>query len=141
MSLASKLPAGIIFVLVPTIEFGGAFLLSLVSKRVPGYLDNPVRQALFRAGHAHAGVLVILALVGLLWVDQTSLTEAGKAVARWALFAAPLLVSAGFFFSVVPPKADHPNGLIALVYIGAAALAAGVVLLGKGLLLGGAPQP
>jgi hypothetical protein len=135
MSPASKLLAGILFVLVPTIEFGGTFLLSLVSKRVPGYLDNPVRQALFRAGHAHAGVLVILALVGLLWVDQTSLTETGKAVARWALFAAPLLVSAGFFFSVVPPQADRPNGLIALVYIGAAALAAGVVLLGKGLLL------
>src|SRR5258708_34737028 len=76
-----------------------------------------------------------ISLVGLLWVDQTSLTEAGKAVARWALFAAPLLVSAGFFFSVVPPQADRPNGLISLVYIGAASLAAGVVLLGKGLLL------
>jgi hypothetical protein len=140
MSHASKLPAGILFVLVPTIEYGGTFLLSLVSKRAPGYLDNPVRQALFRAGHAHAGVLVILALVGLLWVDQTSLSEAGKAVARWTLFAAPLLVSAGFFFSVLPAQADRPNG-IALVYIGAAALAVGVVLLGKGLLLAGAQRP
>jgi uncharacterized membrane protein len=86
-------------------------------------------------------VLVILALVGLLWVDQTSLSEAGKAVARWTLFAAPLLVSVGFFFSVLPTRADHPNRLIALVYIGAAALAVGVVLLGKGLLLARAQRP
>jgi hypothetical protein len=42
----------------------GVSLLGFISRRSPGYLDNPVRQNLFRAGHAHAGVLIILALVG-----------------------------------------------------------------------------
>ena len=69
MSDASKQLAGILFVLVPTVEFGGWSLLRMIARRVPGYLDNPVRQNLFRAGHAHAGVLLVLALVGILYVD------------------------------------------------------------------------
>ncbi len=28
-----------------------------------GYMENPLRQNFFRAGHAHAGVIVILSLV------------------------------------------------------------------------------
>ena len=43
----------------------GVSLLGFISRRSPGYLDNPVRQKLFRAGHAHAGVLIILALRGV----------------------------------------------------------------------------
>ena len=75
VSDASRFVAGLILVLVPTVEIGGAFLLWMISRRIPGYMDNPVRQALFRAGHAHAGVLVILALVGILYVDRTALSE------------------------------------------------------------------
>jgi hypothetical protein len=134
MSEASKLVAGLLFVLVPTIELGGASLLWMIRSKVPGYLDNPVRQALFRAGHAHAGVLALAALAGLLFVDQAALSDGAKSLVRWALFAAPLLVSAGFFFSVLPPDATRPGPLIALVYVGAASLAAGVLSLGKGLI-------
>ena len=64
MSSASLSTAGVILVLVPTVAYGGVSLLTFIRRRTPGYLDNPVRQNLFRAGHAHAGVLIILALVG-----------------------------------------------------------------------------
>ena len=74
MSDASKQLAGILFVLVPTVELGGWSLLRMIARRVPGYLDNPVRQNLFRAGHAHAGVLLLLTQVGILYVDQTDLS-------------------------------------------------------------------
>jgi len=134
VSDASRFVAGLILVLVPTVEIGGAFLLWMISRRIPGYMDNPVRQALFRAGHAHAGVLVILALVGILYVDRTALSEPTKALIRWLLFAAPILVSAGFFLSVIKPSAQKPSGAIGLTFIGAACLAVGVLVLGVALL-------
>jgi hypothetical protein len=121
-------------VLVPTIEFGGYSLLRMIAKRIPGYLDNPVRQNLWRAGHAHAGVLVLLALVGILYVDQADLSGGLRTLARSSIAFAPILVSAGFFFSTLSPRAERPNGAIALVYLGAILLAVGAVTLGVGLL-------
>ncbi|MGH2694237.1 MAG: hypothetical protein ACRDJJ_05405 [Actinomycetota bacterium] len=126
--------AGVLLITVPTIEFGGVSLLGFIRRRTPGYLDNPVRQDLFRAGHAHAGVLVILALLGLLYVDQADLGSGVKDLVRTCLVAAPILIPAGMFFSVASPRATSPNRLIALVYVGAAALAVGAVTLGVGLL-------
>jgi len=134
MSDASRTVAGILLVLVPTIEFGGYSLLRMIAKRIPGYLDNPVRQNLWRAGHAHAGVLVLLALVGILYVDQTDLSDGLRTLARSSIAVAPILVSAGFFFSTLSPRAERPNGMIVLVYLGAILLAVGAVTLGVGLL-------
>jgi uncharacterized membrane protein len=134
MSEASRQLAGILLVLVPTVEFGGWSLLRMIAKRTPGYLDNPVRQNLFRAGHAHAGVLVMLALVGILYVDQTDLSDGARTLVRSGLALAPILMSAGFFLSVVPPAAERPNRMIALVYVGALLLGAGAVTLGVSLL-------
>lgn len=65
MSTESLRVAGILLITVPGVAFGGLTLLHFIKARTPGYLDNPLRQRLFRAGHAHAGVMVILALVGL----------------------------------------------------------------------------
>jgi hypothetical protein len=134
MSEASKQLAGILFVLVPTIEFGGWSLLRMIARRIPGYLDNPVRQNLFRAGHAHAGVLLILALTGILYVDQSDLSGGVKPLVRTGLALAPILMPAGFFFSVLRPDADRPNRLIVLVYLGALSLAVSAVTLGLSLL-------
>ena len=134
MSDASKQLAGILFVLVPTIEYGGWSLLHMIARRIPGYLDNPVRQNLFRAGHAHAGVLLILALVGILYVDQSDLSPGTRTLVRTGLALAPILMPAGFFFSVLRPDADRPNRLIVLVYLGAISLAAAAVTLGVSLL-------
>jgi hypothetical protein len=121
-------------IVVPTIELGGYSLLRYLTRNIPGYLDNPVRRALFTAGHAHAGVLVILALIGLLCVDQADLSGDAKALVRNAIALAPILISAGFFLSIVSPNATRPNRLISLVYLGAASLAIGTVTLGVGLL-------
>jgi cell division protein FtsW (lipid II flippase) len=137
MSDASRLVAGLLLVLVPTVEFGGAALLWMIARKIPGYLDNPSRRMLFRAGHAHAGVLVILALVAMLYVDRTALSEETQALVRWLFFAAPLLISMGFFFSMLPARAERPNGWITLTYAGAVCLAAAVLILGVTLLRGG----
>ncbi len=134
MSSSSLSTAGVLLIAVVVIEYGGVSLLRFITRRIPGYLDNPLRQNLFRAGHAHAGVLVILALVGMLYVDQTGLSDTGKELVRWGLTAPPILMPLGFFLSVASPRAERPNALIALVYLGAGVLAAGVLTLGINLL-------
>ena len=137
MSDASRILAAILLIAVPTVEFGGLALLGMLTRRTAGYLDNPLRQNMFRAGHAHAGVWLVFALVALLWVDQTDLGELLKWVIRLAFVAAPILMPLGFFLSVTQPDAQRPNGVIALVYVAGLALAVGAVTLGVGLLTSG----
>ncbi len=134
MSASSLSTAGVLLIAIVAVEYGGVSLLRFITRRTPGYLDNPVRQNLFRAGHAHAGVLVILALVGMLYVDQTGLSDTGKELLRWGLAAPPILMPLGFFLSIAPPRAERPNALIGLVYLGGVVLAAGVLTLGINLL-------
>jgi hypothetical protein len=126
--------AGAVLITVPAIAFGGARLLRMIFRREPGYLDNPVRQNLWRAGHAHAGVLVILTLVGLLLVDQADLSSDLRWLVRYALVAGPILMPLGFFLSIASPRAQSPNQLIYLVPLGGVSLSVGAVILGLGLL-------
>ena len=65
ISSTSKMLAGVILVTIPTIENGGAFLY------------NALRHDLFRAGHAHAGVMVLLSLICQVLAD-------GAALPGWA---------------------------------------------------------
>jgi hypothetical protein len=134
MSGTSLRVAAILLIIVPTVEFGGWSLLRMIAGRDPGYMDNPVRRHLFRAGHAHAGVWIIFALVGLLYVDQAALSAGLKTVVRTGFAAAPILMPLGFFFSVLSPRAERPNAVIALVYLGGLSLAIATVTLGIGLL-------
>ncbi|RJL35992.1 hypothetical protein [Bailinhaonella thermotolerans] len=134
MSPASLTTAGILLVTVPTIAFGGATLLRAIGSRAPGYLDNPVRRGLWRAGHAHAGVLVLFSLVAMLYVDQAALPEGVRTLARVLIVAAPILMPLGFFLSVVRPSDTRPSKLIWLTFLGGASFAVGTLILGLGLL-------
>jgi hypothetical protein len=125
--------AGILLITVPAIAFGGATLLRQIWGREPGYLDNPVRQDLWRAGHAHAGVLVLLALVGLLLLEHADLSSGAGWLVRYTLAAAPILMPLGFFLSIASPRSERPNGLIYLVPLGGLSLSVGAVTLGIGL--------
>ena len=126
--------AGILLITVPAVEFGGISLLRFLTRRVPGYMDNPMRRGLWRAGHAHAGVLVVLALVAMLYMDAAELSEGLATLVRTCFVLPPILMPLGFFLSVASPRAERPNALIALVPIGGIALAVGAVTLGIGLL-------
>ena len=137
MSSESRRLAGILLILVPVVAFGGASLLSMILGQAPGYLDNAVRQDLWRAGHAHAGVLLILALVLLRYVDDANLSGAALWLARLGVPIAAILMPVGFFLSVVSPDATEPNALIYLVFVGGLFLAGGVLTLGVGLLRSG----
>ncbi|MFK4037554.1 hypothetical protein ACI2LC_17330 [Nonomuraea wenchangensis] len=134
MSTMSLTVAGVVLITVPTIVFGGVSLLTFLMREVPGYRDNPVRRGLWRAGHAHAGVLVLFALVAMLYVDQTSLPEGIRTLTRVLIVAAPILMPLGFFLSVARPGDTRPNKLIWLTVAGGAGLAVGTLTLGVGLL-------
>ena len=134
MSRESRLLAGVLLVVLPTVMFGGVTLLVHLVGRVPGYADNPLRHDLWRAGHAHAGVYLILSLVLLRYVDEARLSASWKWVARLGAPTAAILIPAAFFLSVVSPGATEPNAMIQLVYPGAVCLAAAVLTLGIGLI-------
>ena len=137
MAPESRRLAGIILILVPAVAFGGASLLSMILGQAPGYLDNQVRQDLWRAGHAHAGVMLILALVLLRYVDETGLSGGWLWLARHGVPVAAILMPAGFFLSVLSPEATQPNALVALVFAGGLFLVGGVLTTGIGLLRSG----
>jgi hypothetical protein len=97
-------------------------------------MENPLRQNFFRAGHAHAGVIVILSLVCQLLADSAVLPASLLWVARIAVPLAAILIPAGFFLSMLPPAATQPGPAVGLIYVGAVSLAVGVLLLGIGLI-------
>lgn len=128
---SARLTAGIILLSITTIEFGGTFLLRVVRGSVP---MTEFQRSFARAGHAHAGVLVTLGLVGVVLADATTLTGAWAWLARSGIAISAILMSAGFFLSSMGRDVHRPNGFIALLWAGAATLAAGVIALGVGLL-------
>jgi hypothetical protein len=139
MTREARLMSGIILITVPTIQYGGYFLLTSLMNKGSGYMENPLRQNFFRAGHAHAGVIVILSLICQMLADAAVLPTPLLWFVRIGVPLSAVLISAGFFFSVLPPTATQASGAVSLIYTGAVILAAGVVSLGIGLLR--APHP
>ena len=130
MNASNLITAGIVLLTVVAIESGGLFLLKVVRGKQRA---NALQTSFFRAGHAHAGVLVILGLVTLLLVDRSG--SSGPAViAPTLVLAAAILMPAGFFLSVIGDDPQKPNGFVALLYLGAGVLAVGLLLGGVGLI-------
>ncbi|CAN5851857.1 hypothetical protein BH24DEI2_BH24DEI2_04390 [soil metagenome] len=127
--------AAILLVVLPTVAYGGVSILRLVYIKRSDYMQNDLRRRFWRAGHAHAGVFLILSLVALLYLDAAQLSTGLKSLITWLIPGAAILVPAAFFFSVAAPDAEKPNALINLAYLGFASLTVGLVLLGAGLFL------
>ena len=133
MSPETRKQAGILIVIIPTVVYGGVSILGFLIHD-PAYMQNPLRQDLFRAGHAHAGVLLILSLVSYLYVDDATLSPLWKSIVKSCIPAAAIFLPAAFFFSVLSADATKPNGLINLAYVGVASLVTGLLTLGIGLI-------
>jgi hypothetical protein len=133
MTPATRRHAGILIVILPTVIYGGVSLLRFLISD-PEYMQNPLRQNLFRAGHAHAGILLILSLVALQYVDEANLSHGWKWVVKTFIPLAAIFLPAAFFFSVLTPDATKPNGFINLAYVGVGLLVTGLLALGIGLI-------
>jgi drug/metabolite transporter superfamily protein YnfA len=67
-------------------------LLGMLTGNTPGYLDSPLRRNLWRAGHAHAGVYLVLSLIMLRYVDEAALSPFWKWLARSGAPIAAILI-------------------------------------------------
>jgi hypothetical protein len=133
MSRESRFMAGLLLVILPTVMLGGVSILTLLIG-TPEYMANKLRQDLWRAGHAHAGVFLILALIALRYVDEAALSDGAKRFVRSGIPSAAIILPVAFFFSVLTPDATKPNAMINLAYVGAVVLALAVLTLGIGLI-------
>src|SRR5580658_9707824 len=113
MTREARLLSGIILITIPSIQYGGYFLLTSLMDKASGYMENPLRQNFFRAGHAHAGVIMILSLICQILADEATLPVPLLWTARIAIPLAAILISAGFFFSVLSPTAAQPGSAVA----------------------------
>lgn len=85
-----------------------------------------LQRTYFRAGHAHAGVLVILGLVVRLLLADPAVPDWGRTLGTFVLYAA-ILVPAGFFLSVIGNDPSAPSRRRVLIGVGARSLVVGVV--------------
>lgn len=131
LSDASRTLAAILLLSLVTVETGGLYLLKLWR----GGDATPFQVAFARAGHAHAGVLLILGLVCQVFADASNLPAGWAWLARSGVPVAAILMPAGFFFSSIGRGRERPNRLVVLVYVGGLMLAAGLTTLGVGLLV------
>src|SRR6266699_989537 len=122
LSPGTRSTAGVLLLTIVAIEYGGWFMLRVVRGRQAA---TPFQQAFFRAGHAHAGVLVTLALVGQILADAARVSGPLAFFARNGIWAAAILMSAGFFLSSVGRGVTRPNRFVVLLYAGMASLALG----------------
>jgi len=131
LSSDTRTTAGILLLTIVAVEYGGLTVLRLVRGGQPA---TEFQKTFARAGHGHAGVFVVFALVAQLLADGADMNGVTNVLARDGIWAAAILFPAGFFLSSAGRAATQPNRLIFLLYAGAAALTAGVLALGIGLL-------
>lgn len=133
MTHDALISSGVVLLTVVAIAFGGWFLLRVVAGEVP---VNEFQRASFRAGHAHAGVLVTLGLVVIVLTQQSGVPAWAGQLGTGVLWAA-ILMPLGFFLSVIGRDSQRRNGWRWCIYLGGIALCVGVVAAGAGLIVGG----
>ena len=131
LSDESRVLAGTLLLALVTVETGGLYLLKVVRGAAE---VTPFQEKFARAGHAHAGVLLVLALLCQVLADATAQTGALDWLSRSGVAVSALLMPAGFFFSSMGRGRTQPNGLVVLVLAGAGLLAVSLTSLGVGLL-------
>jgi hypothetical protein len=128
---------GVILLTVPSIQYGGYFLLQLLSGKFDKLGLTDFQRSMFRAGHAHAGVLVILSLIAEILTDYSNLNLLFTWIVRIGFPLAAILVSGGFFASASGKGLTAPNKFIWILYKGVLVLAVSVMVLGVGLIRSG----
>ncbi len=113
----------ITLIALPTVMFGGFSLLRLL---IGGRL-NEFQLTYFRAGHAHAGVLLVLTLVVLDLLTRTNLSRSGQWIVGALLVAGGLAQSGGMFLHMGIGKPGRWSAGNSLTTFGAVLLAAAML--------------
>jgi hypothetical protein len=124
------LPIVVLFSLV-TVEYGGWALLGFLTGR--GAL-GAFREQFFRAGHAHAGVLLVLSLVYFIYLDRTNYSRGVQWVAGGLLLVGILSQSGGFFLHLWQGQPGQRSVGTLVTAAGAVLIAAALITLAVGLI-------
>jgi hypothetical protein len=121
------------WIALPTVMFGGYSLLGLLVRGNPWL--TPFRAAYFRAGHAHAGVLLVVSLLYYTYLAQTTFSSGLKLVACLVLLIGLLAQSGGFFLHMLVGKQGRFSAGTLVTILGALLLAFAALMLAYGLLV------
>jgi len=116
----------IALVSLPTVMYGGYALMGVLRDRKL----TEHQRTMFRAGHAHAGVLLILALVALQILSRTTLSDTTLWVTCFLLLFGILAQSGGFFLHLIPNRGKLGGRVTS---VGAVLLAAATLLTAYGV--------
>lgn len=125
---------GVLLLALVTVESGGYFLTRVVRGSVPA---NTLQKNFFRAGHAHAAVLLVLGSVIVVASGASALTGVWLWIGTSFVPIAALLMPAGFFLSVIGKDPQSPNRAIVLLWAGAVVLTIGLLTAGVGFVMAG----
>jgi hypothetical protein len=129
--------AGVLLLILVTVMFGGASLLRIL---IDGDMLNDWQIDQFRAGHAHAGVLLILGLVYTIFLERTRWTMAQRRVALVILVSGGVSQSGGFFLHILVGEPEAFSAGTAMTLTGAVLLASAVIALGVSLIRHGGEE-
>jgi hypothetical protein len=104
---------------LPTVMVGGYLLLRLMNGKKP---MSDFQRTYFRAGHAHAAVLLLMELLYHEYLERTDLSARAKTIASSAVVAGVLAQSGGFFAHMAFGKQGERSAGINLIEAGAATL-------------------
>jgi hypothetical protein len=119
------------WIALPTVMYGGYSLLSLINR---GNALTPFQVSWFRAGHAHAGVLLLMSLLYIIAMDKTALSPTVKHAACATLFVGVLAQSGGFFIHMLRGQPNQASIGSTVTVIGAVLLVCAVAVLVYGLI-------
>ena len=115
---------------LPTVMFGGFSLLRLLTK---GRTLTPFQVTCFRAGHAHAGVLLLMSLLYYRYLTETTYSENSTLLLCVMLVVGILAQSGGFFLHMMLGREGERSVGTLLTFFGAALLAVTTLALAFGL--------
>jgi hypothetical protein len=114
-----------------TVEYGGWALLGFLTGQ--GSL-GAFREQFFRAGHAHAGVLLVLSLVYFLYLDRAGYSTGMQWLAGLVLLAGIPAQSGGFFVHLAVGQEGRRSSGTVMTRTGALLIATALIILVVGLI-------
>lgn len=130
MDMPVKLFTVIALFSLPTVMLGGYFLLRLFSRERLNHFQGNY----FRAGHAHAGVLLILALVVLDIMDRSEISNGQQWVICFLLLVGILAQSGGMFIHMAIGEPGRWSMGNTVTTVGAVLLATAMVWVAVGVI-------
>src|SRR4029434_1938382 len=115
---------------LPSVMFGGFSLLRLLTK---GRALTPFQATCFRAGHAHAGVFLLMSLLYYRYLADTTYSENTMLILCVMLVIGILAQSGGFFLHMMFGREGERSWGTLLTFCGAALLVIATLALALGL--------